>query len=227
MAQNNSPRDRRPSRSVRWADLNAITKSIGQFQRGVSDFLSAVENFNKTMEQLHGVAERVNGLLDTVEEPIRAFVPQVTKVVNAADAMVEQLSGPIDRVAPGLVTARRRAVVATAHGAADRPRRVHDRVVRPRPQTATARPDGRIRRQPVRPAPVRFAARRHSPAARAAPPAISKSAPAPPPKKVAAKKAAAKKAPATRRRRKEGCRRPRRQRCNEALTLRVRARAPD
>ena len=83
--------------------LNAITKSIGQFQRGVSDFLSAVENFNKTMEQLHGVAERVNGLLDTVEGPIRAFVPQVTKVVNAADSMVEQLSGPIDRVAPGLV----------------------------------------------------------------------------------------------------------------------------
>jgi ABC-type transporter Mla subunit MlaD len=83
--------------------MNAITKSIGQFQRGVSDFLSAVENFNKTMEQLHGVAERVNGLLDTVEGPIRAFVPQVTKVVNAADAMVEQLSGPIDRVAPGLV----------------------------------------------------------------------------------------------------------------------------
>ena len=49
--------------------MNAITKSIGQFQRGVSDFLSAVENFNKTMEQLHGVAERVNGLLDTVEGP--------------------------------------------------------------------------------------------------------------------------------------------------------------
>ena len=83
--------------------MNAITKSIGQFQRGVSDFLSAVENFNKTMEQLHGVAERVNGLLDTVEGPIRAFVPQVTKVVNAADSMVEQLSGPIDRVTPGLV----------------------------------------------------------------------------------------------------------------------------
>jgi ABC-type transporter Mla subunit MlaD len=82
--------------------FGAVSKSIAQFQRGVSDFLSAVENFNKTMEQLHGVAERVNGLLDTVEEPIRAFVPQVTKVVNAADAMVEQLSGPIDRVAPGL-----------------------------------------------------------------------------------------------------------------------------
>ena len=82
--------------------FGAVTKSIGQFQRGVSDFLSAVENFNKTMEQLHGVAVRVNSLLDTVEEPIRAFVPQVTKTIKAADAMVEQLSAPIERVAPGL-----------------------------------------------------------------------------------------------------------------------------
>jgi ABC-type transporter Mla subunit MlaD len=68
----------------------------------VSDFLSAVENFNKTMQQLHGVAERVNSLLDTVDEPIRAFVPQITRTLKAADAMIEQLSGPIDRVAPGL-----------------------------------------------------------------------------------------------------------------------------
>ena len=83
--------------------FGAITKSIGQFQRGVSDFLSAVENFNKTMEQMHGVAERVNSLLDTVEEPIKALVPQLNKVVKAADTMVDQLSGPIDRVAPGLV----------------------------------------------------------------------------------------------------------------------------
>ena len=82
--------------------FGAVTKSIGQFQRGVSDFLSAVENFNKTMEQLHGMANRVNSLLDTVEEPIRAFVPQVTRTIKAADAMVEQLTGPIDRVAPGL-----------------------------------------------------------------------------------------------------------------------------
>ena len=82
--------------------FGAVTKSIAQFQRGVSDFLSAVENFNKTMEQLHGVANRVNSLLDTVEEPIKALVPQLTRTIKAADAMVEQLSGPIDRVAPGL-----------------------------------------------------------------------------------------------------------------------------
>jgi hypothetical protein len=80
----------------------AISKSISQFQRGVSDFLSAVENFNKTMQQLHGVAARINDLLDTVEEPVRAFVPQITKTIRATDAMVDQLSGPIERVAPGL-----------------------------------------------------------------------------------------------------------------------------
>jgi ABC-type transporter Mla subunit MlaD len=82
--------------------FGAVTKSIGQFQRGVSDFLCAVENFNKTMEQMHIVAVRVNSLLDTVEEPIRAFVPQVSKTIKTADSMVEQLAGPIERVAPGL-----------------------------------------------------------------------------------------------------------------------------
>lgn len=80
----------------------AVTKTVAQFQRGVADFLSTVENFNNTMEQLNGVATRVNGLLDTVEGPIKAFVPQVTRTINAADSMVEQLSGPIDKVAPGL-----------------------------------------------------------------------------------------------------------------------------
>ena len=43
----------------------SITKSIDQFQRGVSDFLSAVENFNKTMEQLNGVAERASTACST------------------------------------------------------------------------------------------------------------------------------------------------------------------
>ena len=82
--------------------FGAVTKSIAQFQRGVSDFLGAVENFNKTMEQLHGVAVRVNSLLDTVEQPIREFVPHVAKTVRTADAMVDQLAGPVERVAPGL-----------------------------------------------------------------------------------------------------------------------------
>jgi ABC-type transporter Mla subunit MlaD len=79
-----------------------LSKSIGQFQAGVAQFLQTVETFNDTMEQLNLVAARVNGILDTVEEPLKAFVPQVTRVVRAADSMVDQLSGPIDKVAPGL-----------------------------------------------------------------------------------------------------------------------------
>jgi len=79
-----------------------ISKSIAQFQRGVNQFLDTIEKFNETMEQLNGVAMRVNGLLDTVEEPIKAFVPQVTRTIRAADSLVEQLSGPIEKVAPSL-----------------------------------------------------------------------------------------------------------------------------
>ena len=82
--------------------LGGITKSIGQFQKGVGDFLNAVQNFNSTMEQLNGISRRVNGLLDTVEEPIKAFVPQITRTIHAADSLVQQLSAPIEKVAPGL-----------------------------------------------------------------------------------------------------------------------------
>jgi hypothetical protein len=82
--------------------LGGITKSVGQFQKGVAEFLVAIENFNNTMEQFNLVAQRVNGLLDTVEEPIKAFVPQVTRTIKAADSLVTQLSAPIEKVAPGL-----------------------------------------------------------------------------------------------------------------------------
>lgn len=82
--------------------IGGITKSVGQFQKGVAEFLVAIENFNNTMEQFNQVARRVNGLLDTVEEPIKAFVPQVTRTIKAADSLVTQLSAPIEKVAPGL-----------------------------------------------------------------------------------------------------------------------------
>ena len=71
--------------------LSSISKSIAQFQRGVTQFLDSVEKFNETMEELNGVARRVNSLLDTVEEPIKAFVPQITRTIKTADALVDQL----------------------------------------------------------------------------------------------------------------------------------------
>jgi ABC-type transporter Mla subunit MlaD len=79
-----------------------MTRTIAQFQIGVEQFLLTVENFNDTMQQLNGVAARVNGLLDTVEEPIAALVPQMTRTIKAADVLVSQLSGSVEKVAPGL-----------------------------------------------------------------------------------------------------------------------------
>ena len=82
--------------------LSGVTKSLGQFQRGVSQFLESVDRFNDTMDQLNQVARRVNGLLDAVEEPVRVIVPQFTRTVRTAEVLVEQLTGPIEMVAPGL-----------------------------------------------------------------------------------------------------------------------------
>jgi ABC-type transporter Mla subunit MlaD len=82
--------------------LTGLTRSVAQFQRGVNEFLSTIENLNNALEQFNQVSARVNMLLDLVEEPLKAFVPQVTRTIRAADDLVERLSSPIDRVAPGL-----------------------------------------------------------------------------------------------------------------------------
>jgi ABC-type transporter Mla subunit MlaD len=80
--------------------LAGIGKTVDQFKRGINDFLAAVETFNKTMEQMAGVAERVNRLIDDVEPPIRAFMPQITRVIETTESVVSQLAEPIERVAP-------------------------------------------------------------------------------------------------------------------------------
>jgi len=82
--------------------LNAIGKSVEQFRRAVDDLLHAVETFTATMDTLNTVAGRVNRLLDDVEEPIRTVVPQISATVRAAESMVNQLTGPVDRVVPAL-----------------------------------------------------------------------------------------------------------------------------
>ena len=82
--------------------LASVTKTIDQFKRGVNDFLAAVENFNETIQTINGLAVRVSNLMDEVEEPIRAMMPQVTRSIRVTDAMINQISGPIERVAPGI-----------------------------------------------------------------------------------------------------------------------------
>ena len=82
--------------------LASVAKSVEQFKRGVNDFLVAVETFNETMQTINGVAARVSSLLDDVEAPIRAAVPPLIRTVTTADALVRQISGPIEQVAPGI-----------------------------------------------------------------------------------------------------------------------------
>ncbi|MDP2290243.1 MAG: hypothetical protein Q8M22_03600 [Actinomycetota bacterium] len=176
-----------------------ISKSISQFQRGVNQFLETVEKFNDTMEQLNGVAMRVNSLLDTVEEPIKAFVPQVTRTIRAADAMVEQLSGPIEKVAPSLTrfadTLSNPTLLALPNDLAAFMETLSDLAHRLQPLGQLAesagsmfglRPLAVLRGGGTRPSPP-------PPPAPAPAPAPVKKAPA---KKAAPKKAAAKKAPA-------------------------------
>ena len=43
---------------------------------------------------LNQTSRRINNLLDTVEEPIKAVVPQVTRTIKTADTMFELLSNP-------------------------------------------------------------------------------------------------------------------------------------
>lgn len=78
------------------------TRTLDQLRRAIDEFLASVENFNRTMASLNETAERVNRLLDDVEQPIRVVMPQITRSIKAADAMMNQLGGPIERVAPGL-----------------------------------------------------------------------------------------------------------------------------
>lgn len=80
----------------------SVGKTIDQFKRGVNDFLAGVETFKAAMESLNGVTNRVNRLLDDVEEPVRALMPQITRSIKTADAVISQLSGPAERIAPGL-----------------------------------------------------------------------------------------------------------------------------
>ncbi len=82
--------------------LPQLGKTIDQFRRGVNEFLGALDNFNRTMKTLNDLADRAVVLFDEIEDPIRAAVPQVTRAILAADTVINQISGPMERVAPGL-----------------------------------------------------------------------------------------------------------------------------
>jgi len=182
----------------------SVGKTIDQFKRGVNDFLTGVETFNATMESLNGVTVRINRLLDDVEEPIQALMPQVTRSIKTADALFSQLSGPVEKVTPGLV---RLAEMLSSPGLINLPREISgfvetlgDLAARLQPLTQMAesagslfglRPLSALRGGSNKAQPTKTPAT----APATAPPVATTKAPAT--KKAAAKKGPAKKAPAT------------------------------
>lgn len=183
--------------------LASVTKTIDQFKRGVNEFLTAVENFNETIQTINGLAARVSILMDEVEEPIRAMMPQVTRSIKATDAMINQISGPIEKVAPGIA---RLADTLGSPVFASMPDEIAgfletlgDVAGRLQPLAQMAENAGSL--FGLRPfGGLRSASRASSPAPAAPMQAAPPPAPAPAPvKKAATKKAPAKKAPAKRR----------------------------
>lgn len=91
------------------APLASGIRSYEQFRTGIDELFRTIENLNATMENLNETAERVNRLLNDVEEPIRAVVPQITRIASSPavtalphrlEELVEVLGDATRRLAP-------------------------------------------------------------------------------------------------------------------------------
>jgi len=78
-------------------------RSVEQFRRGVDELFRTIDNLNNTLATINEAAARVNRFMSDVEEPVRAILPQLTRTVQAADELMEVVSGPARRIAPNLV----------------------------------------------------------------------------------------------------------------------------
>ena len=78
-------------------------RSVEQFRHGVDELFRTIDNLNNTLATINEAAARVNRFMSDVEEPVRAILPQLTRTVQAADELMEVVSGPARRIAPNLV----------------------------------------------------------------------------------------------------------------------------
>jgi ABC-type transporter Mla subunit MlaD len=78
-------------------------RSIEQFRHGIDELFRTIDNLNNTLETINEAAARVNRFMSDVEEPVRAMLPQLTRTVQAADELMEVVSGPARRITPNLV----------------------------------------------------------------------------------------------------------------------------
>ena len=82
--------------------LAAMSKSAEQFRTAVTSFIEAVSTFKQTMDNLNATTTRMNRLLDEIEGPLHILMPQMTAATEQASRVFTMLSGPVERVAPGL-----------------------------------------------------------------------------------------------------------------------------
>ncbi len=82
--------------------LTAMSKSVEQFRAAVAGFIDAVSTFKQTMESLNSVTTRMGRVLDELEGPLHLLMPQVTAASEQALRVFTLLSGPVERIAPGL-----------------------------------------------------------------------------------------------------------------------------
>ena len=78
-------------------------RSVEQFRRGIDELFRTIDNLNNTLETINEAAARVNRFMSDIEEPVRAILPQLTRTVQAADELMEVVSGPARRITPNLV----------------------------------------------------------------------------------------------------------------------------
>jgi|KBSSwiStaDraftv2_1062776.scaffolds.fasta_scaffold470544_2 hypothetical protein len=105
--------------------LTALAKTAEQFRAGVVGFIEAVAAFKQTMDALSTTTVRLNRVLDDLEGPLHVLMPQITATSEQAAKVFAIMSGPVEKMAPGLAQL---ADTLSSPAIAELPRRLNEAV---------------------------------------------------------------------------------------------------
>ena len=103
--------------------LAPLARTAEQFRAGVVGFIEAVAAFKQTMDALGATTIRLNRMLDQIEGPLQVLMPQITATSEQAARVMAIMSGPVERMGPGLAQL---ADTLSSPTVADLPRRLND-----------------------------------------------------------------------------------------------------
>jgi len=103
----------------------ALAKTAEQFRAGVVGFIDAVAAFKQTMDALSATTARLNRVLDDLEGPLHVLMPQITATSEQAAKVFAVMSGPVEKLGPGLAQL---ADTLSSPALADLPRRLNEAV---------------------------------------------------------------------------------------------------